>query len=211
AFHKRNSEVSLIRFLPSAIRIDGQSTAGPRIVATRSVSPDKFELYRVAAMEMGVALEDLLLSVFAALLSRLTRQETLAVSVRYSQIEFHLDAESSIALLALSLSGAGMPGNGQHGAVVRRPLRGSGNPLYSSVCFAFHASMESESSGEPGGGEDCGLLFSVFDGGRRLQLTSTSRRWQDETLESWLDYLRSLLDAACREPHTPLSRLPLWG
>ena len=211
AFHKRNSEVSLIRFLPSAIRIDGQSSVGPRIVATRPVSPDKFELYRSTAMQMGVALQDLLLAGFAALLSRLTRQETLAISVQYSQIEFHLDAESSIALLALSLSSAGLPGNGRSGAVLRRPRRGSGGGLQSSVGFAFHASMENEGSGEPRDSEDCGLLLSVFDGGRRLQLTSTSRRWHDEALGSWLDYFRSLLNAGCREPHTPLSRLPLWS
>jgi amino acid adenylation domain-containing protein len=201
----------LIRFLPSPIRADGQSSIGPRILATRALSPDKLDLYRGAAMQVGVELKDLLLAGFAALLSKLSRQETLTISVRYSQVKFHLDAESSIARLALSLSGAGLSGNVQPGAVLRQPLRGSGGALLSSVGFAFHASAESEDSNEFQDSEDYGLLFSVVDGGRYLQLISTTRRWHDETLGSWLDYLRSLLDAASREPQTLLSRLPLWS
>ena len=214
AFHKRDSDVPLLRFMPRPIPAAwtetglppafAQAAAATRIGATRTTDA----LVRAAA-DLNLPPGDIALASLAVLLSRLTRQETISIQVHHAQIDFHLAPETPFSLLVHSLRQNITPDAPP--IVIHRPIRGRGDAH--SVRFLFNP--------EPGEVESasfCALLLIVRENGRQLELQSTNGLWTGETLTQWLGYLVTLIEILPEKAdsvpgaalQTPIDRLPLW-
>jgi len=150
-----------------------------------------------AAVQLSVSPRDLALAAFAALLSRLTRQETLFIQLQQTQLEFRFAPETPFSTLLAALQEDDLPAASAQCQIslppiepekilIRRPLRGSGDA--DSIRFLFQP--------EPGELEIAktnGLLFGVTENGRHLELISRPGLWPQGTLVQWLNYLTTLL------------------
>jgi len=200
SFHKRNTEVPLTKFLPL------ESSAADRRHgnhAGRTILSDEIAVLEAAARESGTSFENLLLAGLVALLNRLTRQDTIVIVAGTSQLQFNLEAETSLATVLLAMRS---PSNdGAPSEVVRQPFVSSRKISGNVVRYDFEAGNESAPDVD-----DCALLLSVRDNGSRLELSSPAGPWTALTLDRWLGYLLALLTGASSTSDTPVSDLPLW-
>lgn len=194
-FQKRSSDAPLIRFLP------GESAGATKAGSTENRSACGLSIERVqsledASEELGTSLENLLLAAFASLLSRLTRQDALAISVGASELaRFNLEGECSFRDVV---------GQGK----TRQPLappQTNGRSKEQDVHYEFIID-----GSLPRASAACGLRLVVNNNGSQLEFASPSGLWQESTLAAWLEHLQVLLDAAARNPELPVNQLPLW-
>jgi amino acid adenylation domain-containing protein len=190
---KRSSDAPSIRFLPD----HGTGAHGARGVsarANRTLSPEALASLSKAATQLGGDMEDVLLAGFASLVSRLTRQGVVAITVDAAELTiFRLEDEISFAEAAAQ-------------GRIRKP-----HPNRPGRHSEHGAHYEFRSKGEPGSiPARSGLSLTVRDEGARLELASPTGLWREETLASWLDYLGALTEAASKDITIPVHRLPLW-
>ena len=204
AFHKRNSDISLIRFLPAITRSRGDSLGAP-VLQVRAAASCSLDRLQSAADALRIPLQDFLRIGFVALLCRLTRQDRITLSAQSATFEFALDADSSFASVAASLNPADWAENAFAQPVVRKPLRGT-EAMQNAAYYAFYEAGDVCVKEDP-----WGLSLSVLGGGRRLEMASASGLWNEKILAEWLGYLNSLLDAAAREPYGSIRQLPMWS
>ena len=150
---------------------------------------------RPSAETLAVALEKLLMAGFSGLLSRLASQDVISlVWHSYAPCLIRFAWESGVSFrTALS-------------AVREEELLEAG--IGAGAGYQF---LESGVPDHAMVGTD--LALAVRDRHEQLEfvLTSASGRWDERTLQSWLDLLRGLLQAVINEPDTPLWVLPLLG
>jgi amino acid adenylation domain-containing protein len=209
-FHKRSSDAPLIGFLP----VEDPSVRDIRRLgacSTCSVPAREIELFRNFARQLNTTLEDLLLAAFAGLLARMTRQEDIEIAVgRLRQVQFKLEAECSFRAILESI-----PRHRSEGLLQSENPAPGTNPVLARTIQRRAAPRivryEFRAEGIPSAEySDCGLQFVVLDNGLKLDLASPSGQWQEQTLRSWLGYLRTLLGAASQNPDLAVDRLPLW-
>jgi amino acid adenylation domain-containing protein len=209
AFQKRNCDAPLIRFLPVEDSC-ADGTPGPGAYSTRAVSHREIENFQDAARQLGSSLEDLLLASFAVLLSRMTRQDTVAISVGRSNLaQFNLQGDCSFRSITSQIRNPGADGAPRSEATVQWSDRVPGEVSRIAAGQAVHYEFLAgdKASTDP---QDCGLRLSVLDNGFELELASPTGLWPEEALRNWLSYLLVLLGAALREPDLPVDQLPLW-
>ena len=151
-----------------------------------------------AAEAMSTTLENLLLAGYASLLARLTRQDSVTISVGVLTVAlFNLEGECTFR------------------EVVRQGEESNRLPLASTKANArfaeqgVHYEYLPEGITTPGS-EACGLRLVAYRGGLQLELASPTGLWQQHTLQDWLAYLQVLTEAASRNPDLPVNQLPLW-
>jgi amino acid adenylation domain-containing protein len=191
SFHKRSSETTLQQPLPAEWSRSFK-TSRPGSYATRAVLVREAEVLENAARALGTTLEDFVLTGFATLLARLTRQDTIIISAGKSHlVQFDLDTASSFR----SILGKKSASNRKD--VQRTPEQ--------RVQYDFTAGEE-----QPSYVDDCALRLSVADNGLHLEMASPTGAWRENKLNRLLCYLMALLEAAGRNAETPLQQLPLW-
>jgi amino acid adenylation domain-containing protein len=149
------------------------------------------ELFERAAQQLETTLEDFVLAGFAALLARVTRQDTIVISAGRSQlVQFNLDGASSF----------------------RSILERKSTPEEASLPDAERRTQYDFSAGDEQARyvEDCALRLSVQDNGLHLEMASPIGSWSEVALANWLSYLLTLLEAAGGNPDAPVYQLPMW-
>lgn len=147
-----------------------------------------------AAQALGLSLENFVLSGFAALLVRLTRQGVFPIVVGLSEfVSFQIDEDASFEDATQQ--------SGRRNPLDEEAIQAPGEAI---VYEFLEAGAEIDSFA------DCGLRLLVREGGSHLELGSPAGLWEDDTLRGWLSGLLNLLTAAAMAPRVPISYLPLW-
>jgi amino acid adenylation domain-containing protein len=193
SFSKRYSDAPSIRFLPS-----GDFGLNPErekdTLATHHTSAQVLRSLQRLALEIDCSLENLLLAGFASLLLRLTRQGNMSIVVEPSQLaNFHLEEDCSFRSVA-----------NQAGNRTEHQPDGS-QPSEHGIRYQFLTGSQllSDSEGFP-------LRFTARENGTILELSSPEGIWRQETLQSWLGYLLTLIGNAAENRDLPVDRLPMW-
>lgn len=190
---KRNSDAPLIRFLPEEKSPSDKKVATP-IRAIRTITVADLHALHSSAERIGVSTEDLLLTAFAGLLSRLTRQGVLSVTVNSSKkAVFRLEDDSSFRDLADQ-------SKRQH--ALERSASLASEP---EVQYEF-LTQGDFSKGLAG----CGLRLTVKDNGSSIEMVSPEGSWNEDTLQAWLGYLLFFAQAGTEYPSAAVRQLPLW-
>lgn len=162
--------------------------------ASLVLQSDEWNPLRKAAEMWGRGLDAFLLAGFSALLSRLAWQEAIPV--------LRLSTAPSLATFEWG-----------DGISFRAALRAMGEeelspdkPLGAGPAYQF---LDSYTTAFPLDESDLLLTAKVQSGRLVMILASSTGRWEERTLEGWLDILRCLLLAASQAPDTPLRLLPL--
>ncbi len=201
SFQKRSSDAPLIRFLPNESAASALEFSDVRH-AERELALEDLRMLGTAAEGMGTTLENLLLTGFACLLSRLTRQDVVAISL------------SPQEMAVFNLEGAGTFREVVKQADVRRTGEFSGGTGRDSAGPDVNHGVQYEFRiGSAGSAEtvECGLRLAVKNNGLHVELASPVGLWQEETLRSWLGYLMTLVRAMAIDPELPVAQAPLWN
>jgi amino acid adenylation domain-containing protein len=194
SLQKRNSDAPLIRFLPEE---EGGGTTSSSSSAIISLAPEKAAALEEAAARLDTTLENLFLAAYASLLSRLTRQDVVAVSVGPAESAiFNLESECAFS----EVSRQSQARQATHQVADR--IREQG----------VHYEFRAQSFVQPATPQnpESGLCLTVEENGTRIELASPLGLWQHASLKSWLEYLFVMLEAACQNSNLPVTKLPLW-
>ena len=163
----------------------------PGSYATRAVLVREAELFQQSAQKLGTTVENFVLAGFAALLARLTRQDTLVISAgKWRLVQFELDTDSSFRSILEKKSAV----DGHlHNAPEHR------------VQYDFTSGEEQASYVD-----DCALRLSIETNGLHLEMASPTGAWREAKLNRLLGCLLALLEAAGRNPDAHFQQLPLW-
>ena len=194
-FQKRSSDAPLIQFLPAEFPgISAPGIGGSHARCTLPIA--KVNTLVDSADELQTTLENLFLAGFAGILSRLTRQDSLAIAV----------GDSKLALFDLSGDCSFREAVGQGALLVdQASATGPYRSELQQVQYEFFTETVAVRTGAT-----CGLRLSASSGGLQLELESPTSQWQEPTLRTWLDHFQVLLVAGAASPNTPISKLPLW-
>ena len=178
--------------------------------STRSISVREVELLQGSARQLDATLEELILAGFAALLSHMTRQDTIAICTGQSSlVQFSLNENCTFRSVVHALRRPSAEGTVKAGTIVRWTDHVSEKVTREAAKHAVHYEFLAEDARSTDN-EECGLRLSVQSNGLQLNLASPNGLWPEETLRSWLSYLLVLLDAGSREPDLLVELLPLW-
>jgi amino acid adenylation domain-containing protein len=190
-FQKRISDAPILRFLPEK-QARAKSASGSSSV--RGLSSDEISALESTAKELDTPFEILLLAGFAALLTRLTRQDGVSVSVGGDHlVAFHLEGDCSFREAVQQARDSEWISQSQIGD----------ETAAQEVCF--YSLQEGQSVP---GNSACGLRLVARV--RELEFTSPTGQWDEPALKAWLGYLLELLIGGCRNPDSPVACLPLW-
>jgi amino acid adenylation domain-containing protein len=162
------------------------------------VPRERSQSLSAAAEGLGTTLENLLLAGFASLLSRLTRQDAVTISVGRSEIaHFNVEGECSFRDVV----------NQGRSENRKPPTTAQANGRYAEQDVHYEFLTDGAA---PTANAACGLRLAVNHSGLQLELASPIGLWQEHTLKAWLDYLLVLLNAAADNADLPVNQLPLW-
>ncbi len=178
-------------------------------LAQRMVTPSETESLALGCERLGTSLEHILLTGYACLLSRLTRQELVAIRIpAVGTVEFKIEGDISFRSVAGQNQGH-RGGQAQQNGLPRFEHRlavdnqGS-DPSSQTVEFEF---LTQGAFAEVAG--KCGLKLSVTELGMELELASPSGAWEEHTLAIWIELLMRLIQHACAEPDCAVNQLVL--
>ena len=190
-FQKRISDAPIIRFLPEKVT-RAKSASGSR--SNRTLTSEEMLALGTAAEELSTTFEILLLSGFAGLLFRLTRQDAVCISVGGNHVaSFQFEGDCCFR----EATNQGRVSEWIPQAQIADEIAAQG------VHFYFLQEGQSLPSNSA-----CGLRLVARE--RELELTSPSGQWDEPALLAWLGNLLALLIAGCRNPDSPVVCLPLW-
>jgi amino acid adenylation domain-containing protein len=152
--------------------------------------------YENAATNLNATLENWLLTGFAALLSRMTRQDVVTVSVGKGQLAlFNIEGNCTF-----------------REALHQASHRESQAPELIACDIEEHG-LEYEFrvvTSVSGDARNSGLRLLVLEQGAQLHLSSPAGLWDSAMLDGWLSSLRVLMQAAVQNPELAIPLLPLW-
>ena len=189
---KRNSDAPSSRFLPGQDS-DWQSQGGTKTLASQTIPVETLHAVQRIAGRIDCAIESLLLSGFAALLLRLTRQGNLDIVVEPAQmVHFRLAEDCSLRDVI------GQSGN----STARKPV---GQRQEEAYCYHFLSSHSSLPESEK-----FRLELTVREDDGFVELGSPDGFWRVETLRNWIGYLFNLVENSAKNPDLPLHQVPMW-
>jgi amino acid adenylation domain-containing protein len=193
-FQKRNYDAPLVRFLPGTSSYARREKEEP---AVQSLPEEEIRDYLTVATSFNSSLSAWFLAGFAALLSRMTRQDVITVSVGTGELAlFNLEGDCSF-----------------REALRQASHRESQAPELIACDIEEHGLEYEfrEATPDAIGDRNSGLRLLVLDQGTRLDLSSPAGLWDEVMLQGWLGSMRTLMQAAMQNPDVPLNHLPLWN
>ena len=190
--HARLDEV--IRHLPVNRKITREANSELVKASLALSAAECSSIAEVAAM-MHTQVEHFVLAAFAALLSRLTRQETVSVT-RIS---------SSPTVVRVHVNG----GSSFRDVVKRIENEDAARPIVVTPYGLSYEYLKQNAFSRQKKHSGLSLIAREDDGQMQLELASSLGLWSKTTLEDWLRYLHSLLCGATEDVETAIKRLPL--
>lgn len=193
SLQKRSYDAPLVRFLPED---DPEREKGHDHSAVLNLPPTEIRVFERKAAELSASLENWLLTGFAVLLSRMTRQDVVTISVGGAKLAlFNLEADCPFQEALRQAS--------------HRESRAS--DLLACKIEEHGLQYEFRDLSAPDGdSRNSGLRLLVARQGQHLEMSSPAGLWNRPMLEGWLSSLRTLIIAAGQNPDLPIGRLPLW-
>ena len=183
-------------FTPPLLEEDSRAHSIPTtaIRAIRALAIEELRSLSNSAELLGISVEDLFLAAFASLLSRVTRQNVISITVNGSRRAV-FETKDDISFRKIAEKG---------------PRRvAESESISTALKFGSHYEFltQGEISEEVAA---CGLCLMVRDMGSTVEMVSTDGHLDDVSLRAWLRYLFSLVWTGSRDPDSPVSQLPLW-